>query len=141
MSKKYCKKKKNNLLYKYKLKKGDKAMIKERNIVTCILLSIVTCGIYGIYWFITLTDDVSRANEDPNFTGVKSLLLSIVTCGIYGFYWNYKIGKELFEANQKKGITANDNSTIYLILGIFGLSIVTYCMAQNELNAIAKKNN
>lgn len=116
-------------------------MIKERNIVTCILLSIVTCGIYGIYWFITLTDDVSRANEDPNFTGVKSFLLSIVTCGIYGFYWNYKIGKELFEANQKKGITANDNSTIYLILGIFGLSIVTYCMAQNELNAIAKKNN
>ena len=32
-------------------------MIKERNIVLCILLSIITCGIYGIYWFFTLTDD------------------------------------------------------------------------------------
>lgn len=32
-------------------------MIKERNIVLCILLSIITCGIYGIYWFCTLTDD------------------------------------------------------------------------------------
>ena len=27
-----------------------------RNIVTCILLSFITCGIYGIYWFIVMTD-------------------------------------------------------------------------------------
>ena len=115
-------------------------MIKERDIVVSILLSIVTCGIYGIYWFITLTDDASKANNDPNFTGVNAFLLTLVTCGIYGIYWNYKIGKEMFEANQKKGIAANDNSTLYLILSIFGLSIVTYCLVQNELNAIAKSN-
>lgn len=115
-------------------------MIKERSIVTCIILSIVTCGIYGIYWFITLTDDAARANDDPNFTGVKAFIFTLITCGIYSFYWNYKIGKEMFEANQKKGIAANDNSTLYLILSIFGLSIVTYCLVQNELNAIAKSN-
>lgn len=115
-------------------------MIKERNIVTCIILSIVTCGIYGLYWFITLTDDASRANDDPSFTGVKAFLLTLVTCGIYSFYWNYKIGKEMYEANQKRGIQTSDNSVLYLILGLFGLSIVTYCLVQNELNAIAKNN-
>lgn len=113
-------------------------MIKERNIVTCILLSIITCGIYGIYWFITLTDDASRANDDPNFTGVKAFLLTLITCGIYGIYWNYKIGKEVFEANQKRGITSSDNSALYLILSILGLSIVTYCIVQSELNTLAK---
>ena len=115
-------------------------MIKERNIVTCIILSIVTCGIYGLYWFITLTDDASRANDDPSFTGVKAFLLTLVTCGIYSFYWNYKIGKEMYEANQKRGIQTSDNSVLYLILGLFGLSIVTYCLVQNELNTIAKNN-
>lgn len=30
-------------------------MIKQRNIGICILLSIVTCGIYGLYWFVVLT--------------------------------------------------------------------------------------
>lgn len=114
-------------------------MIKERNIVVAILLSILTCGIYGIYWFITLTDDVSRANEDPNFTGVKSFIFTLITCGIYGFYWNYKVGKEIFQANEKHGIASNDNSVLYLILSIFGLSIVTYCLVQNELNVIASK--
>lgn len=115
-------------------------MIKERNIVVCILLSIVTCGIYGIYWFITLTDDASRANDDPSFTGVKAFLFTIITCGIYSIYWNYKIGKEMYEANQKKGIQTSDNSVLYLILGLFGFGIVTYCLVQNELNTIAKNS-
>ena len=122
-------------------RKGTKVMIKERNIVVCVLLSIITCGIYGIYWYITLTDDVSKANEDPNFTGVKSFLLTLVTCGIYGIYWNYKVGKEMYEANQKKGIITSDNSVMYLILSLVGFSIVTFCIVQNELNALAKKDN
>ncbi len=116
-------------------------MIKERNFVVCILLSLITCGLYGIYWYITLTDDASRANNDPNFTGVKAFLFTLITCGIYGIYWNYKIGKEMYEANQKAGINANDNSILYLILSIFGLGIITYCIVQNELNNIARQQN
>lgn len=116
-------------------------MIKERNIVTAIILSIITCGIYGIYWFIVLTDDAAKVNEDPNFTGVKAFLFTIITCGIYGIYWYYKMGKEMYEANQKKGIAASDNSLLYVILGIFGLGIIDYCMIQNELNIIARSNN
>ena len=114
-------------------------MIKERNIAVSILLSILTCGIYGIYWFITLTDDTAKANDDPDFTGVKAFIFTLLTCGIYGIYWNYKIGKEIYGANEKAGISSNDNSVLYLILSIFGLSIVTYCLVQNELNTIAKQ--
>lgn len=45
----------------------------------------------------------------------------------------------MYEANQKAGIQTSDNSVIYLILSIFGLSIITYCLVQNELNTIAKQ--
>lgn len=115
-------------------------MIKERNIVVAILLSILTCGIYGIYWFIVMTNDVSEANGDPDFTGGKAFLFTLLTCGIYAIYWNYKVGKEMYEANQKHGISASDNSMLYLILSIFGLTIVTYCIVQSELNKIATLN-
>ncbi len=30
---------------------------KKRDIVVSIILSIVTCGIYGIYWFVVMTDE------------------------------------------------------------------------------------
>ena len=110
-------------------------------LLVSILLTILTCGIYGIYWFIVLTDDASKANNDPNFSGVKAFLFTLITCGIYGIYWNYKIGKEVYEANQKNGINSDDNSIVYLILAIFGFSIVTYCIVQNDLNVLARKNN
>ena len=116
-------------------------MIKERNIVVQVLLSIITCGIYGIYWFFTLTDDAARSAEDPNFSGIKSFLFSLITCGIYTFFWNYKMGKTMYADNQKAGIKAEDNSVLYLILSIFGLSIVNYCIIQNELNTLARQSN
>lgn len=110
-------------------------MVQNRNIVVCILLSIITCGIYGIYWFIVMTDDVARVNQNPDLSGVKSFIFTLITCGIYGFYWNYKMGKELSEAGTKNGKTISDNSVLYLILSIFGLSIVSYCLIQNDLNS------
>ena len=115
-------------------------MVQQRNLAVSILLTIVTCGIYGIYWFIVLSNDVGKVNNNPKISGGTALLLTIVTCGIYGYYWNYKLGKEMYSANQKNGMEASDNSIIYLILSLFGLQIVSWCMIQNELNKIAEKN-
>ena len=109
-------------------------MVQKREIVTCILLTIITCGIYGIVWFINLTDDVAALSEDPEFSGGKAFLFTLITCGIYSFFWAYKLGKNIQIAQAKHNLPANDNSTLYIILNVFGLSIVTYCLAQNEVN-------
>lgn len=114
-------------------------MVQERNIVLAVILSIITCGIYGIYWFICLTNDASKCADTPEFSGGKAFLFTLITCGIYGFYWYYKMGKTLKKANEKAGIDASDNALLYLILGIFGLGIVNYCIMQSELNTLAKK--
>lgn len=115
--------------------------MREKNIVTCILLTIVTCGIYGIIWFVEMTDDVARANNDSELSGGKAFLFTIITCGIYTHYWNYKMGKEMHEAKQKRNIQADDQSILYLVLGIFGLGIVNYCLIQSDLNDMAKKES
>lgn len=110
--------------------------IKERNIVVCILLSIVTCGIYGIVWFISLTDDMRYASGDQTLSGGKAFLLTLVTCGIYGYYWAYKMGKATAIAKANRGMPADDNSVLYLVLQFFGLAIVNYCIIQNDLNSM-----
>lgn len=112
-------------------------MIKQRNIVVQVLLSIITCGIYGIYWMITLTDDAAAKAGDSEFSGGKAVLFTIITCGIYGFYWYYKMGKTLATAGSNSGVPIDDNSVLYLILGIFGLGIVNYCIMQSDLNKMA----
>ena len=114
-------------------------MITERNIGLCIVLSIITCGIYGIYWEICIVNDLNTAANTPNDTsGVMVVVLTIVTCGIYGYYWAYKAGTKVVTAQQNHGLPSDSNSGIlYLILMIVGLGIVTWCLIQNELNKIA----
>ncbi len=112
--------------------------IQRREVVTAIILSLVTCGIYGIYWFICLTNDANTVNEEPNATnGGMAFLYTLITCGIYSFYWNYKMGKKLYEAGKKRNIDIADNSILYIILAVFGLSIVNYCILQSDLNKFA----
>ena len=118
-------------------------MKQEKNIVTNVILSIVTCGIYAIIWFIQLNDDAKEYSKDESMpTGGVAFLLTLVTCGIYGVYWAYKMGKALQKAKIDNGMTnAADNSVMYLVLELIGLGIVDYCLMQNELNEITRAKN
>lgn len=115
-------------------------MVQNRSIGLNIVLSIVTCGIYGIYWFITLTNDVNTASNhsQDGTSGGVAFLLTLVTCGIYGYYWAYKQGEKINEAKAMRNMPADSSSgVIYLVLSIFGLSIVAYALMQSELNKMA----
>lgn len=119
-------------------KEEEYTKIPERNIATCIILSFLTCGIYGIYWFVTMTDDSNIVCKDEAPSGIVALLLTIITCGIYGLYWYYKMGERLYLAGQKYKVTIDDNGFLYLILAIFGLGIVSTCLIQSDLNKFSK---
>ena len=108
--------------------------MKKRDIVLSIVLSIVTCGIYGLYWMASLNDDANKLADYNGRGGVVVILLTFITCGIYGIYWNYQMGKRCYEIQIKNGQTGSDNSVLYLILALVGLTIVNFCLIQDELN-------
>ena len=112
--------------------------IANRDIVMAVILSIITCGIYGIYWFIVMTDDANVISDEQNASGGLAFLYTLLTCGIYGIYWNYKMGQKLFATGQKYNKQINDNSILYLILSIFGFAIINYCLMQNDLNKFSE---
>ena len=117
-------------------------MKQERNIAIAIIFSIITCGIYGIYWFIVLSDDVKEYCKDEQMmSGGLAFLLTLITCGIFGIYWYYNLGKKMEEAQKLNGITPKDNAILYLVLAIVGLAIVNYCLIQSDVNEITRKLN
>ena len=116
---------------------GGHEMVKEKNIATCVILSLVTCGIYGIIWFVALQDDVNTLTGDFKTSGGMAFLLTLVTCGIYGIWWMYNQGSRIDSIKESRGIPAGNNGILYLILSILGLGIVSYCLMQNELNQLA----
>ena len=110
--------------------------IAPRSIVTAILLTIVTCGIYGLYWFVVLTNEMNKlSGREQDTSGGMALLLSLVTCGIYTFYWAYKIG-------EKRDAIAGENASsgvIYLIISLFGFGIIVYALAQDAINKAVER--
>ncbi len=109
-------------------------VIQQKNIAVCIILSIVTCGIYGIYWFVVLSDELGELSGDKKTSGLMALLLTLVTCGIYGIYWAYKIGERVDTVKSQNGTPSDNTGILYLILTLFGFGIVYYALAQNEIN-------
>ena len=118
----------------------QKPMLQNRNIVTCIILSFVTCGIYGIIWFINMVNDVNAVCQDEKSSqsGGTVFLLTLITCGIYGLIWFYNAGKRMSVAGNKYNMTISDNSVMYLVLALIGLGIVDYCLIQSDLNKFAQ---
>lgn len=109
----------------------------ERNIAIAVILSIVTCGIYGLYWLVKMTDEAKQISGSVNASGILTIVYTLLTCGIYFIYWNYKMGKNMYEAGRQHNKNISDNSILYLVLSIFGLSIVNYCLIQSDLNKFA----
>ncbi|MBE6680528.1 MAG: DUF4234 domain-containing protein [Ruminococcaceae bacterium] len=107
----------------------------NRSIGMALILSIITCGIYGIYWMVVLNDDLNQlAGRSGAASGVTVFLLTLVTCGIYGYYWAYKMGENVDTINSNGFTSTTNTGIVYLVLSLFGLGIINYCLMQDAIN-------
>ena len=115
--------------------------MKQRSIGMCILLTIVTCGIYGLYWFVCITDDTNEmSGENELAGGGMALLLTLVTCGIYGWYWAYKMGEKVDIIKNRGGMPSSNSGILFVVLQLFGLGIIDYALAQDAINKYSGTN-
>ena len=120
----------------------NKIFIETRSIPVCIILSIVTCGIYNLYWIYRLAKDVNTLNAaQQKPTGQDAgmvILLYIITCGLYGIYFYWKFGKLVKQLQFDNGYYVEDNSLVMMLLCIFGLGLISNCILQSTLNDIQR---
>ena len=109
----------------------------KSNIVQDILLSLLTCGIYAVYWRYKEFKGLNTLLEEQKYSFVKWYLLTLLTLGIYNFFVIYGMAKDLSEIQASEGMTqSKDLPAICLILSIVGLEIVTSALLQQEINGI-----
>ena len=77
--------------------------IRTRNFWKFLLLSLISFGLGGLYWFYTFTDEVhalSQQKSTPHFPVV--LLLTFLTFGLYSFYYVYRMTEALDHAMDQR---------------------------------------
>lgn len=113
----------------------------KRDLVLNIILTIVTCGLWGIVWEVQIADDIKLlTGEEGLVSGIVLVLLSLVTCGIYFIFWVYNAGNKLELVKAGYGLPTESKGLVYVVLSIFGFSIVALALMQNDLNTVADIN-
>ncbi|MFM2132819.1 MAG: hypothetical protein RL156_100 [Bacteroidota bacterium] len=105
-------------------------------IVRAIILSIITCGIYGLIWQNRRFEIYNAWLGRYQFSFWKWLGIGLVTCGIYFIYTEYIVARSLNEVQRRNGFEVETNyPLLFVILSITGLSIVAHCIEQSEINS------
>lgn len=121
--------------------------IQHRNFWTMFLLSLITCGIYGIWFWYKMVEDINEicdgdGKKSPNYIIV--LLLTIVTCGIYGIYWWYRQVERLYDAGMRYHVPIREKglaAVLWIVLaGAVGSYVVEYMVIDN-MNLLAMRYN
>ncbi len=102
---------------------------RSRSVPLAILFTIITLGIYGIYWYVCITNDSNALAKSKTANGITAIIFTIITAGLYSFYWIYMLG-------VKDGEISGNGSrgALYLVLSFFALGFLAPILTQNTLN-------
>ena len=107
------------------------------NIPLYLILTILTCGIFNLYWNYRQMEACNALLNRREFSFWIWLLLAILTCGIYHIFYQYKMGAAIVEIQHLMNRDLFDKlPLISVFVTIIGLSIVVDCIHQQEINKI-----
>jgi Domain of unknown function (DUF4234) len=118
--------------------------VKDTSPALVLILSIVTCGLYLIYWYYSVYSDLNQLDgRTPTGNAYFiDFLLMIVTCGIWGIYVDYRISQQLNELQEKAGLAANDTTALVIILDVAAYVTIAFtymissAIQQDQLNKV-----
>lgn len=81
-----------------------------------------------------ITEEIATATDDHSMSGAKALIFLFLTCGLYAFFWYYIVGQKLADLQHKHNLRVKDDGILYIVLSIFGFSLIADAIIQNEMN-------
>lgn len=102
-----------------------KRMNNERALWKFIVFTILTCGIYAIVFFSSISDDINLAatRRDGKKTMhfcLVAFLLGPITCGIMDFVWYHQISERIGDEARARGFQTDFNASTFWLWYVLG---------------------
>jgi len=110
----------------------------KRNVGVCMVLSIITLGLYGIYWMYLLVKNTRSVQKIT--TNCVGEMLCLIFVPFYSLYWWYTNGEKVKQQFGQRNHTLTGNGVVYLLLAILGLSIVSMAIMQSDFNSLESES-
>ncbi len=112
-------------------------MLTNRSVVTVIILTIITCGIYGWYWVYKTAQELEDAGQSGSGVNPTVTLILCIIFPYVGFLlFGMNADQNLNNIKMRSGRPTTDNKVLYMILG-FIIPIVLVGLVQSEINKLA----
>ena len=113
----------------------------ERSIGWAVVLTLITCGAYGVIWLYQMGRDLRQASAGDEPHPLVDVLLTLATCGVWGVYLAYKYPSLINQFKQRLRLPTSELPIICLLLALFSygfppLVLVAMALVQNELNKL-----
>jgi len=102
-----------------------------------IVLTLITCGIYNLFWNYKQMRACNHMLGREEFNFAKWFLLTLITCGIYHVFYQYSMGQAIVEIQRNRHMPVFDSLPILsTLVTIIGLPFVIDAIHQSELNKL-----
>jgi hypothetical protein len=101
-----------------------KAEIKQRSLFKYYFLSVITLGIYALYFWSKLAKDINTLCEGDGRKTMKyipSFILSLATIFVYGFVWKYQLAERMNFNAERYGLKFSESGALVVFCSIPGL--------------------
>ncbi len=120
--------------------------IERRDPGVVLILSLFTCGLYLIYWYFKMYDELEElcGTTPTGNSFILDLLLTFVTCSLWGIWVDYKISMQLNDLQRERGIMSPDSTMLAVGLDVaayitgFFCNYITSAVQQDQLNKVVQ---
>lgn len=102
-----------------------------RSIVTDLLLTIISCGLFNLWVQHKQMETVNFMLKKENYHFLPWLLLTFVTCGMYHVYHEYRMTQDICLALDRRD---SNEPLVNLVLSLFVLSFIADALQQALIN-------
>lgn len=99
--------------------------MKRRSVVGVVVLTILTCGIYGLYWIV-------KTKSEMNAQGANVPTAWLIIIPIVNIWWLWKFSEGVGHVT-KGSMSAGVTFLLLWLLSLIGMAIV-----QSALNKVAR---
>ena len=110
-------------------------MLEKRSVIAVILFSILTCGIYMVYWTYVTCTAMQQQGGKTGIPPIATTLLMLFVTPVGGALLGMDADDNLNAIKTKHGMPTTDNKVLWIVLGVL-FPIVTVALIQYEINTM-----
>ncbi len=109
----------------------------KRGVGVGIVLSLITLGIYGLYWRGKQIATLNAWLKKKEHSFFAWFFLLIITAGIYGFYREYQMANSINTIQANNGLVTDASLPTSCMLGmLLGFGVLPLAIRQHQINRL-----